>query len=699
MDRYKNLSDNIEKFKQDENYIDYFRRFIIDFMNTDPDFIGNLIDVLLEICENNEYSTAKYWCILYKGWIHNIKGNLETAIYYHEKAMDFFSEKGGNNRGRAASYNALLVDYKQIGHLDLSIENGMKAMEFSRNLNSHEFMVAITINTAEVYAEYGDYDEALLLLDKIKMYKYHNRIDYEVEMNIIESKCLLHKGQFEEARQICDKNLKIINRNKNMLWKNEIMSIMAQLSFEMGDYEKGNKQFEEAYNFILTNTKNSYLAGKILLEWGTCNFSIKEYTLAEEVLQKAIHEIKNREYISIKEKVFYKLSMIYEIKNDYENAFKYLKESMKNKELLKDNSKVNLKNFREKSMAYAAEEYKSLYDKIERISNLGKDITANLDIEKCTDLIYNEVKQLVDLDSFAIATYNAEENKLTYILLFDNNKEVPKRSFKAEYGKSLGAYCIETRSDIIINDLEKEYAKYLFKAKVDSEYFKNEAKSIIFIPLLAKNEIRGVMTVQSYAKDAYTLNDLNELKILGSYIGIALQNVELFDKVKYFAEYDVLTECRNRNSILSLGNNIHKKSIEEGKKLSIAMIDVDNFKRINDTYGHTAGDTVLKVILQIIKEYTQKNEETIHIGRYGGEEFIIIFEDMDQDKAESLCEDFRKAVEKTEIEILNNKFIDVTISIGIYEFKDSITFENGIKTADKRLYIAKETGKNRTIVR
>ncbi len=138
--------------------------------------------------------------------------------------------------------------------------------------------------------------------------------------------------------------------------------------------------------------------------------------------------------------------------------------------------------------------------------------------------------------------------------------------------------------------MAKEYSKYIYKVKIEKKQLQEEAKSIISTPLLLDNEATGVMTVQSYKINAYTNEDLNELKILASYVAIAMRNLQLFNEVKHFAEYDVLTECFNRNKILSLGKKIYDESKESGYDLCVAMVDVDNFKSINDNYGHGAGD-------------------------------------------------------------------------------------------------------------
>jgi two-component system cell cycle response regulator len=123
--------------------------------------------------------------------------------------------------------------------------------------------------------------------------------------------------------------------------------------------------------------------------------------------------------------------------------------------------------------------------------------------------------------------------------------------------------------------------------------------------------------------------------------------------------------------------------------LSIAMIDIDFFKKINDTYGHLTGDCILKELALLLKENFRESDI---IARYGGEEFIIIMPFSDLKNACKKMDEFRKTVEKYNF---CNSGLKVTISAGVeeYNFKDDIL--NFIEKADKKLYISKTNGRNR----
>ncbi len=162
------------------------------------------------------------------------------------------------------------------------------------------------------------------------------------------------------------------------------------------------------------------------------------------------------------------------------------------------------------------------------------------------------------------------------------------------------------------------------------------------------------------------------------------------------ADYDQLTGLYNRY-IINKSIDFNKKLISEGaldkNEFLIAMLDIDHFKNINDTYGHDTGDYILK---KISKELMKFSKVGVLPGRWGGEEFLLISSSMSEDE-------FRKELEKFRIKIYKDRFlyhgkkIKVTISIGLAKYQKGLKNDELVKLADEKLYIAKETGRNRLV--
>jgi len=156
------------------------------------------------------------------------------------------------------------------------------------------------------------------------------------------------------------------------------------------------------------------------------------------------------------------------------------------------------------------------------------------------------------------------------------------------------------------------------------------------------------------------------------------------------AEMDFLTQLPNRRRFVRALKDSLRNHKEKNYPFSLIVLDIDDFKKINDTYGHSGGDTVLKEIAYILKNYLRAN--TV-IGRLGGEEFAILIPGINGKKAKHIAERIRKVLENRSISY-KNKTIKVTASFGVTESVKKDTPESIIDRADKALYKAKNSGKN-----
>ncbi len=162
------------------------------------------------------------------------------------------------------------------------------------------------------------------------------------------------------------------------------------------------------------------------------------------------------------------------------------------------------------------------------------------------------------------------------------------------------------------------------------------------------------------------------------FIGIMIFyfNKKKIEKIQKYAMYDELTKILNRRGIY--------ERIKEINKGSILFLDIDHFKKINDTYGHEFGDYVLSEIGKILKHTFRKSDI---VGRWGGEEFIVILPNTSYEDALKLAEKLRKIIEKHDF-----KGKKITVSIGVSEYNGNL--EEELEKADEALYEAKNSGRN-----
>ena len=175
-------------------------------------------------------------------------------------------------------------------------------------------------------------------------------------------------------------------------------------------------------------------------------------------------------------------------------------------------------------------------------------------------------------------------------------------------------------------------------------------------------------------------------------------------RLNFLAYYDELTKVLNRRGFLENSEKIFqavaykRRELERRIKyripLSVIFLDIDNFKKINDFYGHKAGDRVLEKVAQVIKGRLRDYDI---VGRLGGEEFVITLIGCDLNSAQKIAEDLRQRIEKTKIKT-NKGYLNITASLGVVSYDRERNFKELIDKADKAMYKAKKSGKNRVVV-
>ena len=162
------------------------------------------------------------------------------------------------------------------------------------------------------------------------------------------------------------------------------------------------------------------------------------------------------------------------------------------------------------------------------------------------------------------------------------------------------------------------------------------------------------------------------------------------EKLTYYSNHDLMTGLFNRRFF----EHIMKRNKDENEnKYTIGIFDIDDFKKVNDTYGHQAGDEVLKTVSQTISDSSNKEYVTV---RWGGEEFVLYMPRTDEITAYEHLEYLRKKISNTEIDFENQK-IKVTVTVGMCTGTNLSDYELVIRNADDRLYYGKRNGKNRVV--
>jgi len=223
-----------------------------------------------------------------------------------------------------------------------------------------------------------------------------------------------------------------------------------------------------------------------------------------------------------------------------------------------------------------------------------------------------------------------------------------------------------------------------------------QSKELVIMPLKERDKVNGIIVADNlYTQKPITSDDLKIFQMLSNQAGLAIENSSLYEKVIEQSQTDSLTGLWNHGYFQSKMSSEFATAKIIHQPLSLLIIDIDNFKSLNDSYGHQYGDIILKEIAIILKNSSRDND---YMCRYGGEEFSIILSETSKEQGYAIAERIRKQVNIHKYpKTLQGNVVHMTISIGIATFpEDADCKEDLITQADKAMYKAKFSGKNQT---
>jgi len=282
-----------------------------------------------------------------------------------------------------------------------------------------------------------------------------------------------------------------------------------------------------------------------------------------------------------------------------------------------------------------------------------------------------------------------EQKENLYIAASDGYSAESRRNIQIKLGEGVTGKVVATGKPLLVPDVTK------FEGYISSE---KEVRSEVAVPLKVLDELIGVLNVESTKLNAFDKQDLRLLSILSTPVAIAIQNARLHQIMKNLAITDGLTGLYNFRYLKGRLEEEAKRAQRYKRPLALIMADIDCFKKYNDTFGHLEGNRVLKSLAHILKVNVR---EIDIVGRYGGEEFIIILPEANQEEAREIAERIRLKVEK--YKFINNKNQSdekkLTLSLGVTScFPEVIAPQGLIYKVDQALYQAKRKGRNRVEV-
>lgn len=320
---------------------------------------------------------------------------------------------------------------------------------------------------------------------------------------------------------------------------------------------------------------------------------------------------------------------------------------------------------------------------LQTIQSLVQKLTVLHDMSAIAAVIDQELRQLIDFHTCRLFLWDPPAQLLRPLLA-----EPELQNVWLQMGEGLtGWIALHGQSVIIPNTVEDSRASYLPGTP-------QRAESMIGAPLAYEGRVRGVIALTKLGTNQFDEHSLRLLEIIAAQSAMAFDRARLYDELRTQAITDELTKLYNRRYLLERFREEKSRAIRNQHTLAATMVDIDNFKRVNDTYGHDAGDVVLQDLATVIRAVVRAEDV---VARYGGEEFCVLLSEIPLANALHVSERLRTVIERRRLPQAAG-LAKLTASVGVALLCPDDEGTEIFTRADQAMYEVKRAGGNRVCV-
>ncbi len=334
---------------------------------------------------------------------------------------------------------------------------------------------------------------------------------------------------------------------------------------------------------------------------------------------------------------------------------------------------------------YLQDQLRKREQELSLLNQLAGVISSSLNIQEVYDAFVKELKEVVQVNYTAIALI--EGNQIYFAAISSEVGSAWHTGQKIPVANTATEWVSLNKRPFYEADLSDNKRFW-----TGAEYLKRGIRSVLYLPLINKGDVIGILILGSKKPGAYSPEQAVLLEHLASQIAAPIENSRLFTKAEEVARVDGITQLFNRRHFDERMKEEIDRHARYGDILSILLLDLDNFKKYNDTFGHLAGDRLLVHASELIQSAIRSSDLAF---RYGGDEFAVILPNSSTMDAFNVAERIR---ERVAFEMASRQ-IEVTVSVGVASWPgDGATLDELCYAADMALYYAKRTGQNRTSI-
>jgi signal transduction histidine kinase/tetratricopeptide (TPR) repeat protein len=530
------------------------------------------------------------------GYLYNILGEFEKAIPYQTEALKQ-AEAIGYKTGISGAYNAIGKTYKTSGNYPASLDAYTKGLHIDEEMKDSSNIYVSHSNIADVYERMGNYPQSFFHVRQAYNFYKQKPLSTMIPWDEwVMAKAYTHSGNADSGLYYGKHSLALSYQMGYRLYLREMTQVIAEAAAKL-------KQWDTAYKYqVLSSHYKDSLIGEDIA---------RKTTMLEAGFQldKKQTEIELQKAENRKEKAFLVMVLggLASVVVLAVILFRNNRQKQKANILLQKQKKE----IDDKAHELSAQKdnLEQSYKNIELMGDIGRKITASLSAETIIRTVYDNVNVLMDASIFGIGIYNDALKRIEFPATYENGKALPSYSNSIYEENRFGALCFTSGKEIIMGDLGTEYQNFIQNIPTPKEG--SQAVSLIYLPLKIKERILGVITVQSFEKNAYSDYHLFMLRNIAIYTAIALENAEAYEKLNQtltslkktqtqliqaekMASLGELTagiahEIQNPLNFVNNFSEVNAELIEEMEQ----EIDKGNFKEV-------------KEITQVIKENAQK---------------------------------------------------------------------------------------------
>lgn len=665
------------------------------------------------------YNKGQAAALLNIGWGHCYTAQYENALTSFLDALDVF-RGARDRRGETFATLAIGVVHHTIGQLKTARRHYEKSLKIAQEIHDRDREAAAINSIGEIRLSGGETEKALEAFESAIAIASPDNAGFRASVMINRATALHSLGRSVDAEGELSRALASARTLGNRVGE-------ARSLVELGRFFHAQQRWDEAYDTyracvgVCEENGNKLGLVACLKHLGALHRDRGEDGESLGCYEYAIETATSIGTLSNVCDCLYEISEIYERRGDYPHALEYSRRfadaqhavitsetTSKVKTLVLQHEKDSVDR---QSEIYRLRnvELAEAHARLSTIVRIGREITASLEIGRVVATLYAGIREVLDARTFAIGLVDSDSGVLVYKYGIENERPVEPVSIPLDSETSFGAYVVRTNSEVVFSDSDVEADRFVKNWNTGRP---GRVRSGLYMPLNTGNTTIGVVTVQSEQVSAYADHHVEIIRALASYVTIAIENSLFVERInqlnsalqsekndlqranreiKHMANHDNLTGLPNRRLVMELLSDSLEMARRRGNLVGVVFLDLDNFKPINDTYGHTVGDGVLA---QVAKRVSDALRQSDIIARVGGDEFIAVVRDVEsRDAVETVVKKIL-AVLSAPIELDDVKY-PVHASLGVAVFPhDADQVETLITRADDAMYRVKQREKN-----